>query len=160
MNRFLPLLLSLALAGCVMRSPSMATSVIEPRVLQWAAAVSERYDFAALSEFVNRTIQEPYDWQGLDLSKHYAKQWGYRPDGCMLVGDNWIFGSPDPKKDAFILITSFPQPNSKSKDVTLHCIRLSRVTFELESIEIAEHELRIGASKMPNHFPQSPLTRG
>jgi hypothetical protein len=104
------------------------------------AEVSERYDLAALSAFVNKTIQEPYDWHGLDLSKRDVKQWGFRPNACMLVTDNWIFGSPDPKKDLFILITSFPAPNSKWKDVTLHCIRHTRNTFELESIEIEEHE--------------------
>ena len=140
MNRFLPLISSLVLAGCAMKSPFTAATVIEPRVLRWTAVVSDRYDLAALSAFVNKTIQEPYDWHGLDLSTRDAKQWGYRPSACMLVGDNWIFGSPDPKKDSFILITSFPESNSKSKDVTLHCIRRTRDTFELESVEIEEHE--------------------
>jgi len=143
MRRFLSLLLSLALAGCAMKSPY----AIEPRVLSWTTAVTDRYDFAALSDFVNKTIQEPYDWQGLDLSKRDANQWGFRPGACMLVGDNWIFGSPDPKKDAFILITSFPKPNSKAMDVTLHCIRRARDAFEVESVEIEEHELSIGAPK-------------
>src|SRR4051812_18846046 len=115
MNRFLSLLVSFALAGCVMRSPLRPVAVVESRVLEWAAVISERYDFAALSRFVNSTIQEGYDAQGLDLSTRDAKQWGFRPDACMLVGDNWIFGAPDPKKDSFILITSFPEPNSKSK---------------------------------------------
>ena len=150
MTRFVPLLLGLALAGCAMNSPVAVGTRIEPRVLRWTAAVSERYDLAALSAFVNRTIREPYDWRGLNLSTRYAKGWGFRPDACMLVGDNWIFGAPDPKKDLFILITSFPEPSSKSKDVTLHCIRHTRDTFELESIDIEEHEVRIGALKKPN----------
>jgi hypothetical protein len=147
MYRFLSLLLILALAGCAIRSPSRPTSVIEPRVLKWTEEVSERYDFAALSDFVNRTILESYDWNGLDVSQRYAKEWGFRPGACMLVGENWIFGSPDPNKDSFVLITSFPQPNSKFKNVTLHCIRRTRVTFALESIEIEEHEAIDAVSK-------------
>src|SRR5262249_36546876 len=88
----------------------------------------------------NKTIQESHDWHGLDLATRDAKQWGFRPDACVLVGDNWIFGAPDPKKDSFTLVTSFPHSSSTSEDVTLHCLRRSRSAFELESIEIEEHE--------------------
>ena len=109
---------------------------MDPRVLQWADVVSERYDLRALSAFVNKTINESHDWHGLDLSTRDAKQWGHNPSACILVGENWTFGAPDPKMDAFILVTSLPQSHSKFKQVTLHCIRHTRDTFELESIEI------------------------
>jgi hypothetical protein len=149
MNRYSLLLLSLALAGCAMNTQVRPTSVIEQRVLVWTAAVSERYDFAALSSFVNETIRENYDWQGLDVSRRYAKQWGFRTNACLLVGENWIFGAPDPKKNEFTLVTSFPQPDAKSKDVTLHCIRRARDAFYVDSIEIEEHELDLAALKKP-----------
>ena len=126
-----------------MNGPVAVGTLMEPRVLRWTETVSERYDFAALSAFVNKTIQEPYDWHGLDVSTRDANVWGFRSNACMLVGDNWIFGSPDPKKDSFILITSFPQPNSKSLNVTLRCVRHTRHFFELEIIEFVEHELHL-----------------
>jgi hypothetical protein len=150
MKLCLALLLGCSLVGCTLKSPY----VIEPRVLRWTIAVTDRYDFAALSDFVNKTIQAPYDWQGLDVSKRYAQQWGFRPGECMLVGDNWIFGSPDPKDNSFVLITSFPQRNSKSKDVTLHCWRRARDSFEVVHIEIVERELDIGLLKRPNKAPE------
>jgi hypothetical protein len=124
-----------------MNGPVAVGTLMEPRVLRWTETVSERYDFAALSAFVNKTIQEPYDWRGLDLSTRDAKVWGFRSNACMLVGENWIFGSPYPKKDSFTLITSFPQPNSKWLNVTLHCRRNTRHFFELDRIEFTEHEV-------------------
>lgn len=149
MKLCLALLLGGSLAGCASKPPY----VIEPRVLRWTIAITDRYDFAALSDFVNKTIHAPYDWQGLEVSQRYAQQWGFRPGECMLVGDNWIFGSPDPKDNAFVLITSFPQRDAKSKDITLHCWRRARDTFEVVHIEIVERELDPGLLKKPNNAP-------
>jgi hypothetical protein len=142
MPRFLPLLLALTCAGCATQaSRSAGSNYMEPRVLLWDEVISERYDFQALTDFVNRTIREPHDWQGLDLRAHEARQWGFSPRACLLVSNNWSFGSADPKLNQFTLVTSFPESASKFKAVTLHCVRLTDDTFELERLEIESRDL-------------------
>ena len=105
---------------------------------KWSQTVQSRYDFAALTSFLKKTVAEKKSWQDIDLTKPKIgdkwtmDRWGTALD--MISGD-WSFSTSDPKGDKFTLSFTYDKGD---RQLILKCIRKTKDSFVL--LEITSEE--------------------
>ena len=116
---------------------------VDREAREWVQTVQSRYDFAAMSSFLKKTVAEKKRWQEVDLAKPaIGDKWtverffgtadnGTRWYMSMTSGD-WSFETPNPKEDKFTLSFNY---NKGDRVLVLKCVRKSKDSFELMEIK-------------------------
>jgi len=124
----------------------------EREIREWPQIIESRYDFAALTSFLKKTVAENKRWKNIDLTKpKIGNEWIDR--GCsggrwsMASGD-WNFRASNPNENKFMLsflyyYNIFGIKRNRGLEVTFNCIRKSKDNFELVEIIGDEFEIHV-----------------
>jgi len=114
----------------------------EREVREWPQVIQSRYDLAALTSFLKKTVAEKKCWKDVDLTKpKIGDKWTINSASMSMTSGNWEFRTRDPKEDKFTLSFCYHAEEKRGLDLVLNCIRKSKDSFEL--IEIANDEWEI-----------------
>jgi len=102
---------------------------------EWSQTVQSRYDFAALTSFLKKTVAEKKSWQGVDLTKpKIGDKW--TGGGAPMISGDWSFSTRNPKEDTFTLSFTYDKGD---RELILKCIRKTKDSFVL--LEITSEEV-------------------
>jgi len=135
-------------------TPKIAVPTTEEReaqeraIREWPQIIESRYDLAALTSFLKKTVAEKKRWGKIDLTKPaIGETWlsGYSGGMFMNSGD-WSFRTPNPKEDKFTFSFFYNFKilwfdTNRGLEVTFNCIRKSKNYFELIEITGEEQEV-------------------